>query len=203
MTEEPETQQVLSEQEEKSTQCHFERAQRVEKSRPELKLGEKLCSVIAFLSLPLATIISLTACRLYQPGGAWKEIDDWSSHRLSIGSQIFSDYDIKLFGQTIEMQGNGRGGFNRFVENAKYNFIDISYQSVLMLYGLVFFILTLGFYMLTVWRHRRDIYLMLCILLVAFNCMFAHHLTEIAYIPFIMLAFARPMEETTWKPMKT
>ena len=163
----------------------------------------RISSVIAFLSLPVGAAVSLAASAVYQPGGVWNTIDEWSSHRLSIGKQTFTDYDIKLFGQTIEMQGNGRGGFNRFVENAKYNFIDISYQSVLMLYGLVFFIVVFALYLLTVWRHRKDIYLMLCIMLVAFNCMFAHHLTEIAYIPFIMLAFAGNTEETTWKPMKT
>ena len=156
----------------------------------------KAASFLTFFSLPAAAALSMLLCKLYMPSGVWVKLDKWSSSRLSIGQKIFEDYDIRLFGQPIEMYGNGRGETteSRYLAGVEYNFMDISYQSVLMLYGAVFFVLTLGFYLILSWRHRKDLYLMLAVLLVAFNCMFAHHLTELAYIPFILLAFTAPAD---------
>ena len=75
------------------------------------------------------------------------------------------------------------------MEGVSYNFVDISYQSVIVLYGAVFFLLIMICWIWIAFSRRRDVYLMLCLILTAFNCMIAHHMTEIAYIPFMMLAF--------------
>ena len=149
--------------------------------------------LIASLSMPTGAVASFTLCKLYAPSGILKKLNEWSSGRLAIGHKIFEDYDIKLFGQQIEMYGNGRGGTlaDRLIREVEYNFMDISYQFVLMLYGVIFFILILCFYIFLIWRYKKDIYLIVAVLLIAFNCMFAHHLTEIAYIPFVMLTFSR------------
>ena len=157
--------------------------------------------LIASLSMPTGAVASFTLCKLYIPSGIWKKLDEWSSGRLTIGHKIFEDYDIKLFGQKIEMYGNGRGETvaDRLIREVEYNFMDISYQSILLLYGVAFLIIVLAFYSLLVWRQRKDIYLMLCVLLIAFNCMFAHHLTEIAYIPFVMLSLSRLTKDITNK----
>ncbi|MBR6322168.1 MAG: hypothetical protein IKR59_04800, partial [Lachnospiraceae bacterium] len=149
--------------------------------------GKKALQRIALLSMPLLAALALYLVISYKPGNFRDLIDDWASHRFSIGHRIFNEYGVRLFGQPIQMYGNGRGGFNNAVDGIYYSFIDISYQSVLMLYGAVFFAVILVLYLYLTYRKREDRYLMLSVILIAFNCFFAHHLTEIAYIPFVLL----------------
>ncbi len=155
------------------------------------ELWKRILVVSAGFSFPIFAAVSLLLCRFYRPGGFMEKLDEWSSSRLSLGHQIFADYGITLFGQPIELYGNGAHGKEVIlaIEGVSYNFVDISYQSVPVLYGAVFFVLVLAGWLWIVFQKRRDYWLMLSILLCAFNCMIAHHLTEIAYIPFILLVF--------------
>ena len=151
--------------------------------------GGKILRTGALVSFPCFASLSFFLCTVYQKGGALEKINKWSSQRLSLGHRTFVDYDVKLFGQYIKMYGNGNGSDFLLIDGAKYNFIDISYQSVLILYGAVFFAVVMILYMALARTRRKDLYLMICIIMITFNCMFAHHLTEIAYIPFILLLF--------------
>lgn len=156
-----------------------------------LTAAKKVIAFGAMISLPAAAVVTLLLCRIYRPSGILQKLNEWMSTRLEIGHQTFEDNPITLFGTFIKMYGNGDGENYHYIEGASYNFIDISYQNVLMLYGLVFFLLLLGLFIWLAWRRRCDTYLMLCIIMIAANCMIAHHLTELAYIPFTMLVFAR------------
>ena len=148
-------------------------------------------AILAMLAFPGGTALSLGLCFIYSPSGFFVKFNKWTSNRLFLGNEIFKDYDITLFGQPIVMYGNGGGGFKSAVEDVKYNFMDISYQQALMLYGIVFFVLLLGLLIYLAYRQRMNTDLMICLIIVAFNCMIAHHLTELAYVPYLLLVFAQ------------
>ncbi len=154
-------------------------------------LWERILQILALVSFPNGAAVSLFLCRIYTKSGSFEKLNKWTSNRLKIGHEIFDEYKIRLFGQFIKMYGNGNGGFNPYIEGVKYNFIDISYQSILVLYGIAFFALILGLYVYLAYSRRKDLNLMICIVMIAVNCMIAHHLTELAYVSFVLLVFAR------------
>ena len=152
--------------------------------------AKKVLAVTALLSVPLGAVITIVLSYIYKPSGILLKLNKWMSTRLEIGHRTLSNYDITLFGTFIKMYGNGGGEAFQYIEDAKYNFIDISYLNVLTLYGLIFFVMIVGLFIYLSWCRCQDSYLMICIIMIAVNCMIAHHLTELAYVPFTVLVFA-------------
>lgn len=91
----------------------------------------KMYSAVAFSSLCILCVVMALKYDYRDP--VFFEIDQWVSGRIALSHVAFSRYDIKLFGQYVEMQGNiyGENQFNYF-------FIDSGYILGLIQYGLLF-----------------------------------------------------------------
>ena len=151
-------------------------------------------SFSAALAFPVCTAISLGLSRFYSPDNhIMAELDSLLSSRLSLGKGIFDYYPLKLFGQHIDMVGNGGyslSGLNHYSNgNSGYNFIDSSYLSVLFRFGIFVFMCTIILFTLTgfIARKNKDYSGLLVIVIIALHSTVEHHLLDLNYNPFIFL----------------
>lgn len=104
--------------------------------------------------------------------------------RLSIGQRGIVECGISLFASDVKIFGENASlsGF--------YNFLDCSYISLLIKYGilpLLFYIASMTFVQI---RQKKYIYGTLLLAVCALSCIEEHHLSEIPYNFFILLIFA-------------
>ncbi|MCI8983228.1 MAG: acyltransferase family protein [Hungatella sp.] len=115
-------------------------------------------------------------------------INKWISSRLYLAHNAIDKYGIKAFGTAFEMIGGG----NDTVSRGGYNFVDSSYCMILLQYGVVILVVICILYM---WTTRRAAYvgnrrLSMAMALIAIHSIIEHHLTDLAYNPFLLVAFA-------------
>ena len=112
----------------------------------------------------------------------------------TIGSRIhmsivgFENFPITLFGKSISQQGfGGQNGYMPF-----YYFLDCSYIRLLLQNGIVIFVLFLGIMTyLSVRLYRKGMFYELFLLaVVALDCALEHHIIDISYNIFIVLALS-------------
>jgi len=110
------------------------------------------------------------------------------SGRLSLGRLAFDRFEVKWFGQFVPMVGFGKNTVTQVV-SPDYFFLDSSFVSILMCYGMVlFFVLVTTFFVTAFYaKKRNDYYLVLIISVVAVDCMVEHHMMELWYNPFLLL----------------
>lgn len=102
----------------------------------------KLFSFLMVYSPVIAAIFTVVTSYFYSPNNKYfLFLDKLLSTRLQLGKQAFNNYSVKLFGQNIQMYGNG--GYSNREVGYKYFFIDSSYLYALFCYGLVFLIIYL------------------------------------------------------------
>lgn len=111
-----------------------------------------------------------------------------TTNRLGLAHTDFERRSITLFGQHIKMYGWGKG--KGVPETEGYTFIDISYQQVLLCYGVVSLVALLSMYVHMALKNKKNRHFLYCILLIAINCTLAHHLHELAYNPFTLAFLA-------------
>lgn len=151
--------------------------------------------IIGFIAMPVAVIVSLAACYFYNAENPVTfRVNSIFSGRLSLGKDFFNNYSVSLFGHDIEMVGVGGIGRELVQSGVSYCFMDISYQQILMINGLLALLIVIGFYVLISRKYKDDVPMQICISLISLNCMVAHHLIDISYIPFI-LAFSAVKED--------
>lgn len=116
------------------------------------------------------------------------KLNDLFSTRLEMGKKGLIDYGTSIFGQYIPMQGFG--GTLTLPEN--YFFLDSSYMKALLGYGYLVFACIWIVYFVLAYRagRRRDSCLIWIIGVTGIQCMFEHHILEIAYNPFILAVVA-------------
>lgn len=146
-------------------------------------------SVIAALAMPVAAFFMTFLTLSYVPGkkGFMQELDEFLTHRLRLGYAGFMNFKITPFGAPIEMIGGG----GSTAEPENYNFVDCSYHYVLFLYGLVIVLVMMLIYAVCCYKMRSDSYYLIAVMLIALNCIVAHHWIEVAYNPFAYFLFAR------------
>ena len=154
----------------------------------------KLTPFIVVCALPFSAFFSVILSYLYSDNcNILIKIDNLLSNRLSIGNETFNNFSIKLFGQHIEMNGNG--GFSipwynyEAVSKSGYNFIDSSYLSILFRYGLFVFICVMVLFTVTsfVARKHCDYIALIIIAIFAVHSIMEHHLLDFNYNPFMFL----------------
>lgn len=154
-----------------------------------LKKWKNFWKWIAVGSIPFFAIISAILTIYYRiDNKVLGLINNLISDRLRQGKIGFDNYQIKLWGQKVDMVG--AGGTIKPVTN--YFFIDNSYIHVLLRYGMIFTITLLVIYVLCSYKKREDIYFLFVLVLVSLNCVIAHHILEVAYNPFayVFLAYS-------------
>lgn len=150
-------------------------------------LWRNIWSTKGIYIMPFLAVISLAATVLYRPGsGLLFELDKVISSRLLLGNQGIKEYGYTLFGQAIDMIGNGGG--TEYPSN--YFFIDCSYIYVLLRFGVLFAVAVLIAYTAACYKNKHDLFFLYAIALVAVNCTIAHHLLEFEYNPFALALLA-------------
>lgn len=135
------------------------------------------------LIMPMLAIFSIVITVMYRKGSrAWDLANNFSNGRIGLGKIGFTEYGVKLFGQKILM--NGFGGDTELAKD--YFFLDCSYVNILLCYGILMLVIVLGLHVYCCYKNRFDLYFLYAIALIAVNCIFAHHLLEAAYNPFLL-----------------
>lgn len=160
------------------------------------RLWTRVWELAGPLILPAMAAFAILITATFQEGNALLDaFEKESGRRIGMGKQAMEEYGIKLFGQYIEMVGNG-GTTER--HGSEYFFLDCSYVNIFMRFGVIVMLLVLWIYGYSCWKNRHDQYFLYAIALLAFNCLIAHHLLEMAYNPFNLALFAtcvrRPVE---------
>ena len=133
---------------------------------------------IGVYSMPLAAMVSIGVTLLYRGDDSrWVYINDFLSHRLELGKNMYDAYGIRLFGQDIEMVGFG----GSVTDVPDYNFVDCSYVYVLMVNGILFLVILIALYVLNCKSREQDEYFLCCIVAMSLNCMIAHHILQVEY----------------------
>ncbi len=142
----------------------------------------------AFIVCPLVVIIVTYG---FNPKIDLLNIIDnkYLGHRLSMSHTAFVEYGLSLFGKEIPQMGFGRS----MVEPENYFCLDISYIQVLLERGVLVFLLICG--MMTYIAHKaykRKNYIVLSVVaVIALHCMVEHHLLDLSYNFFLLLALAQ------------
>ena len=149
---------------------------------------KSLFTIFGMCSMPIAFAFMYFLTELYNLGlPIAYDIDYWISNRLRLQSYAMAEYGIRLFGQYIKMVGNGGSE----ILPSDYFFIDCSYYFIILQYGLIFGILVFVVYMLCCKKYKKDRYFQLIVVMIAINCMIAHHLLDLGYNLFSLALFAK------------
>ena len=149
------------------------------------------------LAIPICSIFAIVSAYYFNAGNPLhQKLNSLLSGRLELGSSTFKHYDVTLFGQSIDMYGNGGYTFPWFNFTAEgalgYNFIDSSYLNILFRFGLFVFLCTmLLFWLASISARKRQDYITLFILaILAVHCLIEHHMLDLQYNPFIFIFLA-------------
>lgn len=171
-----------------------------EKKPARLQKAEKIIhKIYVFLTkysmLILFTIMTALTLLYTEDSAIMEKLNELFNTRLSLGKTGFDTYPVGLLGQYIEMVGFG--GKLEVPDN--YFFIDSSYIKMILCYGLAVTACTLLIYMLVGKRaqKRNNLYLLTILGVISIQCMFEHHILEIAYNPFTLAILAKLDERLT------
>ena len=162
----------------------------------------RVVSLILCGSMPLVAALIIGLSLAYTDGNEHMHaLNEWFSFRLELGRRGFDNYPLTLFGQFVEMNGNG----NSLIYPDNYFWLDSSYINILLRLGIVAFLLVLVIFVVGAVRQRKNgSWERLGILaVIALQCMMEHHLIEIAHHPFLLMALAvSSVGPTTAEPCK-
>ncbi|MBO5425923.1 MAG: hypothetical protein J6A25_10460 [Lachnospiraceae bacterium] len=160
----------------------------------EKKDSYKAISFLLMSIFPFSSIFSILFTNIFSYDLKWiVNLDNFLSNRFSIGKITINNFDVKLWGQHIEMEGNGGYSLPWYnyntINKSGYNFIDSSYLSILFRYGLFVFICVMVLFTLTsfVARKHNDYITLIIIAIIAIHSIMEHHLLDFNYNPFMFL----------------
>lgn len=157
-------------------------------TRVEQSKVTTVCSVILGI-LPLAICVGmiLLTFGFHEESEVMMKIDKLFSRRLLLGKNGIENYGIHPFGQYIQMVG-----MTRDTDYAAYNYIDCSYVSILLRFGLAAFVAfaVAAEEIIRKAYKRKDVIFLGVLVLVFMQCAMEDHFQEIAYNPFLLALFA-------------
>lgn len=148
------------------------------------KQVEKLFIYSFILLFALTIILSF----VYRPDNRFLvSINTLLSDRLSLGMQAVQNYDFKLFGQYIAL--NGFGDFN---SNMPYHFIDSSYLQMILRFGVLYSMFyAFAYTKLVNYLYKFEHHALVIILgFFSIHAFLSHHLFNPIYNPLWLLLFA-------------
>lgn len=161
---------------------------RCKKRKKEYEMASWFSGLLASAGTICAAGI-LILSMLYTKGSSiFLKLDSILSQRLSFSKKGMEVYGFSIFGQYIPMQGNG--GSTETPLN--YFFLDSSYISILLQYGLIMFVMILILWGIIGLRARKekDWVLLWILAIIAFQSIMEQHLLDISYNPFLWILFA-------------
>ena len=106
--------------------------------------------------------------------------------RYTMGKVAFDNYGITLWGSNVPQQGFGGGG-----EADNYFFLDISYVNILLCAGAVVFCVSILLLLKILYKgFKTDLFIMGIIAVIALQSCIEHHMIQLQYNYFLLLAFA-------------
>lgn len=158
------------------------------RQKQESALKEFITSLFA-LSTTLCAIVMIGLTILYSPENKFMVfLDNALNNRLRLGKKGIDVFGFSVWGRYIQLFGMG-GSTN---EPKYYFFMDCSYLFIILQYGLIIMGAFLCIWLLVGVRAKNedDIPMLLVIGIIAVQCMIEHHMTDIAYNPFLLAALA-------------
>lgn len=162
-------------------------------------LENKIIKIMYYIIPVMVCTISwwITAIFTYENAFLTKLNDGFISNRLSMGKQAIDDYGITLFGKyVIEM---GYGGSTDV--NKPYFFIDSSYISIGIKYGIIMLILFMIFTLYSIKKvMKKQKYLwIIMLIMVSLQSFMEHHMIQYWYNVYILLIFAEVNKSESYK----
>ena len=122
-----------------------------------------------------------------------KDPEIWYNRYVFFGGRLYTNYRLlktipfSWFGTSFYQSGWG----GKTEEPAYYFWVDCSYTRLYAMYGIVAFLI---FMALLTWiqirlKKRKAYFAMYLMALVALDCMMEHHMTEVAFNIFLLMAF--------------
>ena len=116
------------------------------------------------------------------------ELDGKMSGRLSLGNLALNSYPPNAFGQYVYEKG--AGGSTEYSDF--YFFIDSSYLSIGIKYGIVFLIMiwwNLAEIIKKIW-NKKTCYMLICVMMILIQSVMEHHYIQYWFNPFLIALFA-------------
>lgn len=149
------------------------------------KILLKIKYAIACLPVVLC-LINIILCMQYKDGDEfWDGLDKLLTNRLWWGRYVLQQFPIKTFGQYIYEKGSG--GTTEFPYD--YFFIDSSYLSIMLKYGLGVLILILSVLIMKILENieKKDAYFIVVIIILCLQSVMEHHMVQYWYNPFLLM----------------
>lgn len=147
----------------------------------------KALSFVLQYGVLIFCVISVIFTLLYDSNSTfWRGLDSVFSSRLQLGKKGFTDYGVSLFGKNILMTGWGYTG-KPYDWSKGYFFIDNGYLNMLLQFGILFFVICLLGYTLTLKKaiKNKDYVLAIVVFFIAISNVVESHFIEIRVNPFI------------------
>lgn len=150
----------------------------------------KFINIILSSSMIICAIFSIIISIIYNPENKiMLFLNNLLSNRLELAKRGIDKYGFSLFGQKVDMVGNGGSS----ISPSDYFFIDSSYLFVSLRYGMIALIIFCALFTIYVKRtiDLGEITIAVIIMLIAINSIVAHRLLDIAYNPFLLVFFTK------------
>lgn len=128
-------------------------------------------------AMPICACIMFGLSYYYYNTEILIKINELLSARLTFGYKALHEYPWNAFGTYIQMVGNGGTTLPR----VNYFFIDCSYLNVFLRFGYVFFAFVVCVHIACCKKYKDDAFFVLAVIIIAINCMVAHHMVEYFY----------------------
>lgn len=144
----------------------------------------------------VSAYLAIVAAIFYSPNGLLSLLNRLLSSRLVLSHTGFTKYGVSLIGQKVKEYGwGGAQGFKNFNVGGQlhqYFMLDSSFIRLLLIYGVVFFLITVGAASYAGLRALKvdNFALVAIFLLVALSCLIDQHMLELAYNPFYLAIYA-------------
>jgi hypothetical protein len=149
---------------------------------------------IMSMSFVLAAIIMVFLTVNYDPSNSFiRKLDDTSllAGRFRLGHNALVNYGVPLYGQKLELFGNGLDiyGNKSYLNSLYYNYIDSLYIRLLVNFGIVIFVAFITVFTIIAIRAyaRRDITLLVLLAIIACHCTIDDLSMNLYYNTFFLL----------------
>ena len=149
----------------------------------KMKLSRGIANISAW-AMPVLSVITFLLVLTYTKeglGSLLSENFNTLDSRFRIGNKVLMKYGVTIFGNRVPMWGFG--GNTELVSDDDYTFVDISYVRILIRFGIpaLLIVLLCTTYFILKRIKKNDYATPMAFLLIALNCVIAHHLLDFSY----------------------
>ncbi|MDO4459136.1 MAG: hypothetical protein Q4C42_03480 [Clostridia bacterium] len=144
------------------------------------------CMILPIL---LAIVIILLSYYFTWSSDFLKKANFFLSGRPRMGNLAFSNYDITMFGDVINMNGYGGTTTHTFTRK-DYFFLDSSYMWMLFRYGICGLLCSVGMTEAIMIKCRKNLFIIVSIALICVHSFIEHHFSGYEYNVLFLMAFA-------------